>query len=62
VDVCSAATEELKSMKFGGDFMALLAWWRGNKPAEHARLSRLMGESGASEQPEDVATGYRTAL
>ena len=43
VDVCSAATEELKNAKFGGDFMALLEWWRGNKPLEHARLARLTG-------------------
>jgi hypothetical protein len=62
VDVCSAATEELKNMKFGGDFMALLAWWRVSKPAEHARLSRLIGESGAAVQPEDGTPAYRTAL
>jgi hypothetical protein len=62
VDVCSAATEELKNIRFGGDFMALLEWWRGNKPAEHARLSRLIGEPAASEQADGEPTGYQTAL
>ena len=62
VDVCSAATEALKNTKFGGDFMALLAWWRGNKPAEHARLSRLFDESAAAGQPEDGTTAQKTAL
>ncbi len=62
VDVCSAATEELKNAKFGGDFMALLEWWRGNKPREHARLARLTGESATSGQTEDGTTAYRTAL
>ena len=38
VEACSAATEELKNAKFGGDFMALLTWWQGRKPEEHARL------------------------
>jgi hypothetical protein len=62
VDVCSAATEALKNTKFGGDFMALLAWWRGNKPVEHARLSRLTGESAPSGQPDDGTTAQRTGL
>jgi hypothetical protein len=43
VEACSAATEELKNAKFGGDFMALLAWWQGKKPGEHARLARRVG-------------------
>ena len=38
--LCVAATEELKEKKFGGDFEQLLAWWRQNKPTEHAHLDR----------------------
>jgi len=37
VDLCSAVYDELKARKFGGEFELLLAWWRQNKPAEHAR-------------------------
>jgi hypothetical protein len=43
VDACSAATEELKNAKFGGDFMVLLAWWQGKKPEEHARVAQRLG-------------------
>ena len=35
---CSAITEELKIWKFDGDFDALVAWWRQNKPAQHEAL------------------------
>jgi hypothetical protein len=62
VDLCSAATEELKNAKFGGDILALLDWWRGNKPLEHARLARLTDESATSGQTNDDRTAYRTAL
>ena len=43
VEACSAATEGLKNAKFGGDFMALLAWWQQKKPEEHARLAQRVG-------------------
>lgn len=36
---CSAATEQLKNERFGGDFGEMLGWWRQNKPAEHARIA-----------------------
>jgi hypothetical protein len=35
---CGANFEELKEKKFGGDFDALVEWWRVNKPAQHAAL------------------------
>ena len=39
MDECSAATEQLKNERFGGDFGEMLTWWRQNKPAEHARMA-----------------------
>lgn len=36
---CVAIYEELKRMKFGGDFPALLRWWEQNKKAEHQALA-----------------------
>ena len=38
---CSQATEELKKTRFGGDFDAMLAWWRQHKAAEHAALDAV---------------------
>jgi hypothetical protein len=35
---CSTITEELKIQKFNGDFDAMLAWWRENKPGEHQAI------------------------
>ncbi len=35
---CGANYEELKQTKFGGDFDALVQWWRVNKAAQHAAL------------------------
>jgi hypothetical protein len=35
---CGANFEELKQAKFGGDFDALVDWWRVNKSAQHAAL------------------------
>ena len=35
---CSVATEELKRMRFGGDFDAMLAWWQRSKAAAHRAL------------------------
>ena len=40
VDICSAVTDEFKNVKFGGDFLQLVKWWRENKPAEHEKLTR----------------------
>ena len=42
---CGANFEELKQTKFGGDFEALVQWWRVNKAAQHNAL-----ESAVSAQ------------
>jgi hypothetical protein len=60
--VCSAATEELKNTKFGGDFMALLDWWRGNKPEQHARLAYVAEQPATSGQHETGATAHATGF
>jgi hypothetical protein len=39
VDLCIAAFDAFKDLKFGGDFEALLSWWRRNKAAEHQKLA-----------------------
>ena len=38
-DLCSAAFDAFKDVRFGGDFEELLNWWRGNKVAEHQKLA-----------------------
>ena len=35
---CTTITEELKIRNFNGDFDAMVAWWRQNKPAEHQAI------------------------
>ena len=55
VATCSTATETLKDVKFRGDFLELLEWWRANKPAEHARLAAAgAGESAAAVDSDGV--------
>lgn len=39
VAFCVEVTSSLKEKRFGGDFDALLVWWRANKTAEHAKLA-----------------------
>jgi hypothetical protein len=36
---CSVVTETFKARRFGGDFSAMLAWWRERKDAEHQALA-----------------------
>src|SRR5947208_2103017 len=31
IETCSAVYDELKALKFSGDFTELLAWWKDNK-------------------------------
>ena len=38
VAFCSETTSALLQQNFGGDFDQMLAWWRQNKVAQHARL------------------------
>ena len=35
---CTAATRELRQVKFEGSFQRMLLWWRENKPVMHGRL------------------------
>lgn len=44
IAICGAVYDELKTVKFAGDFAELLAWWKQNKVLEHRKI--------ASEQPE----------
>ena len=39
VATCSAVFDDLKDARFGGDFDALVKWWRANKDAEHRRIA-----------------------
>ena len=36
---CGEIAEAFKARRFGGDFGALLAWWRHHKDAEHLALA-----------------------
>lgn len=38
---CSVVSENLKRTRFGGDFDAMLAWWRKNRVAEHRALDAV---------------------
>jgi hypothetical protein len=38
---CIAITDELKRMKFDGDFDRLVGWWKLNKVAQHQELDRV---------------------
>jgi len=38
IELCSTIMDQLQTSKFGGDYEALLGWWRENKPAEHQKL------------------------
>lgn len=48
---CSVVTEAFKARRFGGDFQALLAWWRANKDAQHLALSAAAGQRLTSAAP-----------
>ena len=39
--LCSTIIEELKTRRFGGDFEALVEWWRANKVVEHQKLDTV---------------------
>jgi len=38
MDLCGTAYQELRDLKFGGNFEELLGWWKANKAAEHRRV------------------------
>jgi hypothetical protein len=62
VDLCSAATEELKNAKFGGDFLALLTWWRSNKLEAHGSIAKAAEAAGAPGPHGDEARAHAAAL
>ena len=45
IAMCSAAYDELKALKFDGDFGALLGWWKQNKVLEHRKVATHRGEA-----------------
>ncbi|NLD69047.1 MAG: hypothetical protein GX644_09555 [Limnobacter sp.] len=45
---CSLATERFQRMAFGGDFGALLVWWREHKPVEHGKRDAQWAERAGS--------------
>ena len=49
---CGGLTEMLKVRKFGGDFNAMLAWWRLHKEAEHLALDKANGLNALARLPE----------
>ncbi len=51
---CASVTDELKRFKFEGDFEKMLAWWRVNKPAQHAALDRADMALAAGESVDTV--------
>jgi hypothetical protein len=50
---CGQVTEDLLQRRFGGDFDAMLAWWRENKSAQHAALEarRAAAAAQAAQSP-----------
>ena len=36
---CAEVTQSLRDGRFGGDFTAMLEWWKANKHAEHTQLA-----------------------
>ena len=48
---CGIVTENLKLMKFNGDFDAMLAWWRQRKIAEHQALEAAVAYADAGSAP-----------
>ena len=50
---CSGATEQLKQQKFGGDFGALLTWWRAAKGAMYETLDRAGAAQAVAEAPPE---------
>lgn len=41
-EICSLNYEKVKFEKFNGDFSKLLEWWKANKTAQHAALSKKL--------------------
>lgn len=53
---CSRATDGLLALRFGGDFAAMLAWWRERKAAEHAAVdAAILAEARQRAAPPTSA-------
>ena len=50
VAACSAATDQLRDEKFGGDFLRMLDWWRENKLTAHARMEAALAVQSAGNR------------
>jgi hypothetical protein len=44
IAICGAVYDELKTVKFAGDFGELLAWWKQNKLIEHRKIASDHGD------------------
>ena len=51
---CIAITDELKRVKFDGDFDRLVAWWRVHKIARHQELDRALAAAPQSKLASDA--------
>ena len=52
---CVSISDELKARKFGGDFHALLAWWRDHKDEKYRELAAVeRQELAAANAPRKV--------
>jgi hypothetical protein len=54
---CVSVTDELKARKFGGDFDALLAWWRLNKHAKYQTFEISAKSDRRWHAPASSGTG-----
>jgi hypothetical protein len=45
VAICGAVYDELKTVKFAGDFGELLDWWKQNKLTEHRKIASDHGDA-----------------
>lgn len=52
---CGLVTDTLKTVRFGGDFQAMLTWWRENKDARHAALSAASAQQLVGASPRRPA-------
>ncbi len=51
-EACVIVTEGLKHLKFGGDFEAMVDWWRDQKYGVHDALERTREAQAAKESAE----------
>jgi hypothetical protein len=44
--MCADIQDEFKRRKFGGDFDAMLTWWRQNKAERHSAIAERRRQAG----------------